>query len=130
VEGEVQKEKVAEAVRRAGVDSVFITRLVRLAKEVDVVPAPSPMWTSDFGPWPGFYNLYWPNYYADSYRLIEREFAYIESNLYEARTSSLLMSMLTRTIDPNSGIGQVEELVQLIVKEFRENEFLPPEHSS
>lgn len=114
-----------EAVRKAGVDSVFITRLVRLAKEVDVVPEPTPAWQLGYAPWGAYYNPYWPTYYADSYRLIERELAYIESNLYQAQTSALIMSVLTRTEDPNYGIGQVDELARLIVNEFRKNGLLP-----
>lgn len=124
-EGEVHKDKVLEVVREAGVDSVFITRLVRLAKEIDVVPEPTPGWQLGYAPWGAYYNPYWPTYYADSYRVIERELAYIESNLYEAKTSGLIMSILTRTEDPNYRIGQVEELAQRIVNEFRKNGLLP-----
>ena len=123
-EGEVHTEKVLDAVRKVGVDSVFITRLVRLTKEVDVVQEPTPAWQLGYAPWGAYYNPYWPTYYADSYRLIERELAYIESNLYQAQTSALIMSVLTRTEDPNYGIGQVDELAHLIVEEFRQNGFL------
>jgi hypothetical protein len=124
-EGEVQKDKVLEAARKAGVDSVFITRLVRLAKEVDVVPQPSPAWQLGYAPWGAYYGPYWPTYYADSYRIIERELAYIESNLYQAQTSALIMSVLTRTEEPNYGSRQTEELARLIVNEFRKKGLLP-----
>ena len=120
-EGEVPKEKVLDAVRKAGVESVFITRLVRLTKQVDAIPAPGPAWQAGPPPLGAYYSSYWPAYYADSYQLIEREFAYVESNLYQAQTSTLIMSVLTRTEDPNYGIGQVNELAKLIVNEFRRN---------
>jgi hypothetical protein len=122
-EGEVEKDKLTEAVRKAGVDGVFITRLVRIAKRLDTVPVPAPVWGPPFGPWGGYYP-YWPSYYYDSYRVVEREFAFIESNLYKADTSTLLMSIMTRTEDPSYSDRKVEEVVRLIVKEFRKNGLL------
>jgi hypothetical protein len=120
-EGEVDKDKLTEAVRKAGVDAVFITRLVRLAKRLDTVPVPSPVWGPPFGPWGGYYSPYWPTYYYDSYRVVEREFAFIESNLYKSDTSTLLMSIMTRTEDPSESGRKVHEVVRLIVREFRKN---------
>ncbi len=117
-EGEVEKDKLTEAVRKADVDGVFITRLVRVAKRLDTVPVPAPVWGPPFGPWGGYYP-YWPSYYYDSYRVVEREFAFIESNLYKADTSTLLMSIMTRTEDPSYSDRKVQEVVHLIVKEFR-----------
>lgn len=123
-EGEVEQKKVDETVRKAGADGVFITRLVRLTKRLDTVPVPGPVWGPPFGSYGGFYSPYWPTYYYDSYRVVEREFAYVESNLYATDTSELLMSVLTRTQDPNYSEQQVVELVDLIVKEFRKNGLL------
>ena len=123
-EGEVEQRKVAETVSKAGADGVFITRLVRLTKRLDTVPVPGPVWGPPFGPYGGFYSPYWPTYYYDSYRVVEREFAYVESNLYATDSSELLMSILTRTQDPNYSEQQVVELVDLIVKEFRKNGLL------
>ncbi len=122
-EGEVEKEKLTEAVRKADVDGVFITRLVRVAKRLDTVPMPAPVWGPPFGPWGGYYP-YWPSYYYDSYRVVEREFAFIESNLYKADTSTLLMSIMTRTEDPSYSDSKVQEVVRLIVKEFRKKGLL------
>jgi hypothetical protein len=82
------------------------------------------MWGPPFGPYSGFYSPYWPTYYYDSYRLIEREFAYVESNLYATDSSELLMSIMTRTQDPNYSERQVQELVDLIVAEFVRNGLL------
>ena len=122
-EGEVEKDKLTEAVHKAGADAVFITRLVRVAKRLDTVPVPAPVWGPPFGPWGGYYP-YWPNYYYDSYRIVEREFAFIESNLYKADSSTLLMSIMTRTEDPSYSDRKVQEVVRLVVKEFRKNGLL------
>jgi hypothetical protein len=124
VAGEVEQKKVSEEVRKSGADGVFITRLVRLTKQIDTVAAPGSMWGPPFGPYSGFYSPYWPTYYYDSYRLIEREFAYVESNLYATDSSELLMSIMTRTQDPNYSERQVQELVDLIVAEFVRNGLL------
>lgn len=126
-EGEVDKGKVEQVVRKAGADGVFITRLVRLTKELESVPTPTPMWGPSFGGWGGgFYGPYWSGYYYDSYRLVERDFAYIESNLYDVKNNTLLLSILTRTVEPNYSEPQVRQLVQLIVKEFRKQGLLGP----
>ncbi len=122
--GEVTPEEAVAAVRRAGVDSVLITRLVRLAKEVEAVPDISP--GPAFGYWgmSPYYSPLWPSYYYNSYRLIEHEAAYIESNLYKADSSALLLSILTRTEDPTYSTKQVQELVKVITAEFRRAGFL------
>jgi len=124
-EGEADKEHVMDVVKRAGADGVFITRLVRLAKRIDTVPSAGPMWGPPFGRFGGFYAPYWPGYYYDSYRVVEREFAFIESNLYKTDNSQLLMSIMTRTEDPYYSNDKVKEVVELIVKEFRKNGALP-----
>jgi hypothetical protein len=118
-EGEVDKEHVIKAVKQAGADGVFITRLVKLTKRLDSVPNPGPIWGAPFWPYGGFYGPYWPGYYYDSYRVVEREFAFIESNLYKTDTSELLMSIMTRTEDPYYSESKVREVVKLIVDEFR-----------
>jgi hypothetical protein len=123
-EGEVEKEKLVEAVRKADADAVFITRLVRIDKRLDTVPVPSPVWGPPFGPWGGYYSPYWPTYYYDSYRVVEREFAFVESNLYKSDSSTLLMSIMTRTESPSESAGKIQEFVRSIVKEFRKNGLL------
>lgn len=123
-EAAVEKDKLTEAVHKGGVDAVFITRLVRLAKRLDAVPVLLPVWGPPVGP-PGGYYPYWPTYPYDSYRVVEREFAFIESNLYKADTNSLLMSIMTRTEDPSYSDRKVQEFVRLIVKESREHGLLP-----
>jgi hypothetical protein len=124
VAGEVEQKKVVDEVRKSGADGVFITRLVRLTKQLDTVAAPGPLWGAPFGAHPGFYSPYWPTYYYDSYRIIEREFAYVESNLYATDSSELLMSIMTRTQNPNYSEQQVDELIDLIVREFSRNGLL------
>jgi hypothetical protein len=123
-QGELTPEEAMAAVRKAGVDSVLITRLVRLAKEVEAVPdmPPSP----SFGYWGmgPYYSPLWPSYYYNSYRLIEHEAAYIESNLYKADSSALLLSILTRTEDPTYSTKQVQEIAKVITDEFRRAGFL------
>lgn len=123
-EGEVEKDKLTEAVRKADADAVFITRLVRIDKRLDTVPVPTPMWGPPFGAWGGYYSPYWPTYYYDSYRVVEREFAFVESNLYKSDTSTLLMSIMTRTESPSDSGGKIQEFVRSIVKEFRKNGLL------
>jgi hypothetical protein len=127
VRGEVTPEEAAEAVRRAGVDAVLITRLVRLTKDVQIAPDISPAPPFGYGAGDPFYSPFWPSYYYNSYRLIERELAYVESNLYKADSSALRISVLTRTEDPNYSPRQIKELTDLIVREFRRANLLPPE---
>jgi hypothetical protein len=81
MQGEVSPEEAMVAVRRAKVDSVLITRLVRLAKEIEVAPDISTMPPLGYGAVGPYYSPLWPSYYYNSYRLIEHELAYIESNL-------------------------------------------------
>ena len=124
--GEVTPKEAMEAVRKAGVDAVLITRLVRLSKEVEVAPDISAAPPFGYGPIGGpYYSPLWPSYYYSSYRLIEHEAAYIESNLYKADSSALLISVLTRTEDPNYSTRQTHEIARVISDEFRRAGFIP-----
>ncbi len=123
-QGEVTPEEAITAVRRARVDAVLITRHVRLEREIQVAPdisATPPFAYRGMGP---FYSPPWPSYYSNSYRLIEHEAAYIESNLYKADSSALLISILTRTEDPTYSIRQTEELATLVTGEIIRAGFL------
>ena len=53
--GEVTPKEAMEAVRKAGVDAVLITRLVRLSKEVEVAPDISAAPPFGYGPIGGPY---------------------------------------------------------------------------
>lgn len=120
--GELSQDERERAVQASGADAVLITRLVRLAHRLDSVPvpAPAPMWGGVWG-WPGpygAYGAYWPGYYYDSYRVIEREFAFIETNLMHAQSGELLLSIMTRTDDPSYTTGQVQGLVATLSREL------------
>ncbi len=114
--GEVPQEEVNQAVRKSGADTVVITRLVRIAHRLDTVPvpAPAPMWGAYWG-WP---SPYWTGYYYDSYRVIEREFAFIETQVMRADNGELLLSVTTRTDDPTYTEQQVQGLVNVLDREF------------
>jgi len=120
VKGEVDKEKVIAAVHKAGVDGVFITRLVTVTTRVDAVPQSGPVQTYPFSA----ASSYWPTYYVESYRLVEHDLAYIESNIYATPSSALIMSIMTQTIDPNYSDRQIRDLVAVIVEELGKKRFL------
>jgi hypothetical protein len=116
-DGEIEKEKAVELVREAGFNGVFITRLVRLTKNTET----SPSWGAPIGPAWGPYPPYWGSYYYDSYRVVEREFAYIESNLYDAKSDQLLLSVLTRTENVDYSQRQIDDVVKILLDEARKH---------
>jgi hypothetical protein len=126
IPGEVTAKVAMAAVLREGADAVLITRLVRLSKEVEVAPDISAAPPFGYGPIGGPYCSHlWPSYYYTSYRLIEHEAAYIESNLYKADSSTLLISVLTRTESPNYSTRQTQEIARVVSDEFRRAGFIP-----
>ena len=121
-QGEVPAEDIERAAVQCGADGVLITRMVRLAHRLDTIPAPAPLWAPGWGPgwaWNGAYGPFWAGYSYDSYRVIEREFAFVETNLTVARGGELLVSVMTRTDDPTYSADQVQGLVESIAQELQ-----------
>jgi hypothetical protein len=98
-DGPVPEARLAEAVQRAAADCVLTTRVVQVARQLEVVPPPPMFWGP---PW-GFYGWYggaWGPAYAYPPQVVARDTVYAEVRLYRAKPDTLAWAATTETFAP------------------------------
>jgi hypothetical protein len=121
-DGEVPKERLAQAVQESGADGLLITRLVRVDRQVQIYPG------YYFGPpYMGFYGFYssaWVGYYeapqAYTYDIVTSE-----TSLFEAKSNRLLWSGTTETFSPRDVNKDTRELAAIIIKALGDQGLIP-----
>jgi hypothetical protein len=112
-DGEVPKERLAQAVRESGVEGVLITRLVRAEVQTQVYAAPyaGP-------PYFGFYGYYswaWVGYY-DPPQAYSYDVVTAETNLFDATSDTLIWSGTTQTFSARNVKKDAREFADVIIK--------------
>jgi hypothetical protein len=112
-DGEVPKERLAEAVKASGVQGVIVTRLVRVEIPTQVY------WGPYAGPpYPGFYGYYswaWNTHY-DPPQVYTYEGVIAETDLFDAPNETLVWSGTTETYAPQSVKKGISEFAAVIIK--------------
>jgi hypothetical protein len=112
-DGEVPKERVAQAVKESGVEGVLINRLVKVERQSQIYPG-----TYAAGPGVGFYGYYsasWSGFYEPA-QVYTYEQVTAETNLFEAKGDLLIWSGTTQTFAPSDIKKDTKQFVSLIVK--------------
>ena len=115
-DGEVAKERLAQAVKESGVEGVLITRLVKVERRTQVYPGP---------PYLGFYGYYssaWVGYYEPP-QIYTYDVVTAETNLFDAATDRLVWSTTTQTY-PSSVKKDIRDFARLIVKALAEGHII------
>jgi hypothetical protein len=112
-DGEVPKERLAQAVRESEVEGVLITRLVRAEVQTQVYAAPyaGP-------PYFGFYGYYswaWVGYY-DAPQAYSYDVVTAETNLFDATSDTLIWSGTTQTFSARNVKKDAREFADVIIK--------------
>ena len=96
-DGEVPKERLAEAVKESGVNGVLVTRLVKVERQTQVYAG-----TYVGPPYYGFYGYYswaWVGLY-DAPQVYAYNVVIAETNLFDAANDTLIWSGTTETFPP------------------------------
>ena len=112
-DGEVPKERLAQAVKESGVEGVLITRLVKVEVQTQVYAAPyaGP-------PYFGFYGYYssaWVGYY-DPPQIYSYDIVTAETNLFDAASDTLIWSGTTQTFSPRNVKKDARDFANVIIK--------------
>ncbi|WP_109698602.1 glycoside hydrolase family 18 protein [Chitinophaga deserti] len=99
------KEAILNRVRELGCDAIFTMAVVDKTSETRYVPgsgpyAPYPAW-GWYGSFWGYYNYWYPTMYNPGYYTTDKTY-FLESNMYDAQTESLLFSVQSESINPGS----------------------------
>jgi len=121
-DGPVPDARLAEAVRRAAVDCVLTTRVVQVARQLEVVPQPA-FWGP---PW-GFYGWYggaWGPAYAYPPQVVARDIVYAEVRLFRDSPDALTWAATTQTFAPSDVPKESAEFAQLVFGQLAERKLI------
>ena len=105
---------IAEKVTQRGVDTILITRLVS-KKTVQVLVPGTPYFPPPYyGSWRDYYSYGQQAMYTPD-RVVEDEFAVIETNLYEASNNKLIWTASSQTAMNGSSQSLVKNYVGVMV---------------
>jgi len=118
--GEVPKDQLADAVKRADVQGVIVTRVVKV---MDVPVVYSGPYYYPAGPYPytggpGFYGYYswaWAGYYAAP-QVYTYQTVIAETNLFDAQTETLIWSGTTQNYPSTDVKAGISEFIAVVVK--------------
>jgi hypothetical protein len=116
-DGEVPKERLAQAVAQSGVQGVLITRLVQVRQQTQVYPgtyAPPPYMFY------GYYSSSWIGFY-DPPQVYTYDVVTAETNLFDAKGETLIWSGTTETFSPYDFKKDTREFAAVLIKSLTAN---------
>lgn len=121
-DGEVPKERLAEAVKEAGAQGVLVSRLVKVEKETQMYVTPYPgLYGTGYYPYPrpyyGFYGYYswaWAGYYEP--QIYSYDVFTAETNLFDTANDALIWSGTTQTYPTRNVQKDARDFANVIVK--------------
>jgi hypothetical protein len=112
--GAISNERIMAAVRQAGVDAVLVTQVLRVKRNVDVMPGYAG---------PGFYGRGFRGYYGGAWAATPDVNVYdvmtIESTLWNISTDKPLWSGTTEMDEPKSVAAATDELAKVLVTKMK-----------
>ena len=101
-DGPVERARIERAMREAKADGAIVTRVLRVDRRVEVVPAGPPMQQGFFG-WYGsaWGGPLWPGY-AQPPAVFQFDQVYVESQLWDVRTDRPVWSAVSEIFAPSN----------------------------
>lgn len=127
---QLETDSVRKRLIDGGFDSALVARLVSVDKSQTVVPA-----QTYFGPDPFFWGVgpyyrsfysYYPYAYTTPSYTVESTRVVVETLLYRLPAGNPVWTTVSESLNPESSIRLVEELIKLIGNRLRDDGLLPP----
>ncbi len=121
-----KKEVLLKAIRDLGCDAIFTVAVVDQKSETHYVPASS---SGVYTPYPGYgnyysgYYTYTPSFYSPGYYTSEKTY-FIESNLFDANTEKMLISMQSKVVNPPDITKASKKYTEMLVTELQNQGFM------
>jgi hypothetical protein len=121
------KELILNNIKKLGCDAIFIVAVIDQKSETRYTPS-----STMYNPMPGYYGYYgtfgsYYNYsslvYTPGYYTTDNTY-YLESNLYDATTEDLLVSMQSKVVNPKSIEKSSKEYTKALIEELEKQGFL------
>jgi hypothetical protein len=114
-------EVLLKAIRDLGCDFIFSIAVVNQEDKTHYTPATS---SPAYSPYSGYgyyysgYYAYTPNFYTPGYYTTDKTY-FIESNLFDANTEKLLMSMQSKVVNPPEIVKASKQYTKMLVTELQ-----------
>jgi len=117
-DGEVPKDRLAEAVRAAGVQGVLITRWVKVQQRTQVYPGS--YWGPPYMGFYGYYDWVWGGFYEPP-QVVSYDVVTTETSLFDAATNTLVWSGTTESFSPRDLRKDTREFADVMIKALAAN---------
>lgn len=121
-----KSEVLLKAIRDLGCDGIFTVALVNEESKTHYVPG---SYSGGFVPYSGYgyyysgYYAYSPAFYSPGYYETDKTY-FIESNLFNAITEKLLISMQSKVVNPPTAMKASKKYTQMLVTELQAQGFM------
>jgi hypothetical protein len=121
-----KKEVLLKAIRDLGCDAIFTVAVVDQQSETHYVPASS---SGVYTPYAGYgtyysgYYAYSPAFYSPGYYTSDKTY-FIESNLFDAHTEKMLISMQSKVVNPPEITKASRKYTEMLVTELQNQGFM------
>ncbi|HTB26231.1 MAG TPA: hypothetical protein VK711_12730, partial [Puia sp.] len=122
-----KNDVLLKAIRDLGCDGIFTVALVDQESKTHYVPGNSA--SVGFVPYAGYgyyysgYYAYSPTFYSPGYYETDKTY-FIESNLFNAVTEKLLISMQSKVVNPPTAMKASKQYTQMLVTELQAQGFM------
>jgi hypothetical protein len=122
-----KNDVLLKAIRDLGCDGIFTVALVAQESKKHYVPGNSA--SVGFVPYAGYgyyysgYYAYSPTFYSPGYYETDKTY-FIESNLFNAVTEKLLISMQSKVVNPPTAMKASKQYTQMLVTELQAQGFM------
>ena len=121
-DGEVPRERLAQAVEQSAADGVLVTRLLKVDRQTQIYPG-----TYAGAPYMGFYGFYssaWIGFYEPP-QIYTYDVVTSETSLFEAKSNRLVWSGTTETFSPRDMRKDTQEFASVIIKALADQGLIP-----
>jgi hypothetical protein len=121
-----KKEILIQAIKDLGCDAIFSVAVVDRQSETYYTPATS---SSIYTPYSGYgyyysgFYSYSPAFYTPGYYTTDKTY-FIESNLYDANTEKLLISMQSKVVNPGEITKASKQYTKILVTELQNQGYM------
>jgi hypothetical protein len=115
----ISKETVEAAIEGKSIDTVLVTRLLGVEEREAYY---EPTTTRHYRNYYTYYSHSWNHAYAGSYR--KYDVLQLETNVYDVKTSKLVWSMHSESVDPQSATQTIKDQIKLVIKTLSDRELL------
>lgn len=127
---QLEVDAVRERLIKGGFDAALVSRLVSVDKSQTVVPAQTQFMGNPFfwnlGPRYRSFYTYYPYAYTTPAHTVENTRVVVETLLYRLPKGRPVWTAVSESLNPQSSLQVVEELIKLIGKKLQDEGLLPP----